>query len=117
MELNMLLELSATILDLLIKRYKTGQLTYEEFVNNTELKISFIKDNFNYITTMAHKYPKAKLILAHCARGFASWTTVEKVAELSDYENIWFDLAAICESPSIFQIIKKTGKKRTVETV
>lgn len=72
------------------------------------------EDNFRYITSMCRKYPDAKLILAHCARGFASWTTVEKVAELADYNNIWFDLSAICESPAIFQIIRKTGTKRTI---
>lgn len=72
------------------------------------------EDNFRYITSMCRRYPKAKLILAHCARGFASWTTVEKVEKLVDYENVWFDLSAVCESPAIFQIMKKTGIERLV---
>ncbi len=37
--------------------------------------------------------------------------TVEKLAKL---ENVWYDLAAVCESPAMFQIIKKTGTGRVM---
>ena len=39
---------------------------------------------------------------------------MERVRELRDHENIWFDLSAVCESPSIFAILRHTGTKRTV---
>ncbi len=69
-------------------------------------------DNMEYIRTMAKRYPNAKLILAHAARAFAAWTGVETVEKLADLENIWFDLAAVCESPAIFQILDKVSKER-----
>lgn len=68
--------------------------------------------NLSYIRTQAKKYPDAVLILAHCARAFASWTGVESVAKLSDLDNVWFDFSAVCESPAMLQIIKKAGIKR-----
>ena len=55
-------------------------------------------DNFQYITTMAKRYPNAQLVLAHCARGFASWSMMKAIKELEDQGNIWFDLSAICEA-------------------
>lgn len=72
------------------------------------------KGNRAYIKEMAQKYPRATLILAHAARGFAAWTTVESVAELAGLENVWFDLSAICESPPMMAILKHCGVKRTL---
>lgn len=72
------------------------------------------EDNFRYITKMARKYSKAKLVLAHCARGFAAWTVIDKIRELEDCGNIWFDLAAVCESAPIAACIMKNAGKRTV---
>lgn len=45
MKLDMLLDCSVIMLDLLIRCYKAGQLTYEEFIGNTELKVTYIKEN------------------------------------------------------------------------
>lgn len=69
-------------------------------------------ENLRYIREMAAKYPDAVLILAHAARSFASWTGVESVAYVADLENVWFDFSAICESPAMLQILKKTGTSR-----
>ena len=70
------------------------------------------EENLRYIRRMAKKYPNAVLILAHAARAFAAWTGVESIPKVADLENVWFDLAAVCESPAIVQIFKKTGTKR-----
>ena len=69
-------------------------------------------ENMEYIITMAKKYPNAVLILAHAARAFAAWTAIEAVEKLAPYDNVWFDFAAVCESPAMLQIIKKIGTKR-----
>lgn len=69
-------------------------------------------ENLRYIRTMAAKYPDAVLILAHAARSFAAWTGVESVAQVADLENVWFDFSAVCESPAMLQILKKTGTQR-----
>lgn len=68
--------------------------------------------NQKYIIEMAKKYPDATLILAHAARSFASWTAVENVHKLACLENVWFDFSAVCESPAMFQIMKKVGLHR-----
>ncbi|HBP39198.1 MAG TPA: hypothetical protein DD640_10775 [Clostridiales bacterium] len=70
--------------------------------------------NLDYIKKMSRKYPRATLILAHAARGFAAWTTVTAVAKLADCENVWFDLSAVCESPAMFAIMKHCGTRRVM---
>ena len=70
------------------------------------------RKNLEYIKTMAKKYPNAILILAHAARAFAAWTVIEVIDEIADIENVWFDFSSVCESPAIFQIIKKVGVSR-----
>lgn len=71
-------------------------------------------DNFAYINTMARRYPDAQLVLAHCARAFTAWTVVNKVKELEDRGNIWFDLAAVCESGTMMACILKNAGKRVM---
>ncbi len=70
------------------------------------------EENMRYIKGMAKRYPNVTLILAHAARGFAAWTTIETVAELAPYENVWFDFSGICESPAMIAIINKIGIDR-----
>lgn len=70
------------------------------------------KENLDYICTMAERYPDATLILAHAARSFASWTGVESVEKVAHLENVWFDFSAVCESPAMFQIMRKAGVSR-----
>lgn len=68
--------------------------------------------NLSYIMEKAKKYPNAKLILAHCARAFATWTVVETVDQIKHFDNIYYDFSAICESPAMFQIIRKAGLEK-----
>lgn len=70
------------------------------------------EENQKYICEMAKKYPDAVLILAHAARSFAAWTGIENVDKIAHLENVWFDFSAICETPAMFQIVKKVGIKR-----
>ena len=70
--------------------------------------------NFEYICRMSKKYPSAKLILAHAARGFAAWTVLDSVAGLADIPNIYFDVSAVCEPMPIFAILKAAGTKRVL---
>ena len=68
--------------------------------------------NYTYIQEMATRYPNAKLILAHCARAFAAWTGVETVDKIKHLDNVYYDFSAICESPAMFQILRKVGKDK-----
>ena len=69
-------------------------------------------DNVDYICRMAAKYPKARLILAHAARGFAPWTVEDNIEKLAAYPNVYFDLSAVCEPDAFYTIIKACGHKR-----
>ncbi len=70
--------------------------------------------NLTYVRRMARAYPNAKLILAHAARGFAAWTALDAVRELAEEENILFDLAAVCESPPMIEVIRRAGSRRVL---
>lgn len=68
--------------------------------------------NYDHIMEMTAKYPDAKLVLAHCARGFVSWTAVKQIPKLIGRDNIWFDFAAICEvGPMMASIMSTAGKR------
>jgi len=66
-------------------------------------------ENMAYIKRMTAKYPYATLILAHCGRGFASWQTVEAARQLKGIDNLYYDLAAICDPATIFEVIRQAG--------
>lgn len=72
------------------------------------------EDNFSYIMQMTHRYPNAQLVLAHCARAFAAWTCIDSIKRLDDWGNIWFDMAAVCESGPMMACILKNAGKRTM---
>lgn len=65
--------------------------------------------NMAYFKEMTAQYPNAKLILAHCARGFASWTTVEAVRQMKGIPNLYYDMAAICDAATMFELIRQAG--------
>ena len=65
--------------------------------------------NLAYIKEKTAKYPNATLILAHCARGFSSWTTVETVRQLKGIPNLYYDMAAICEPATMYEVIRQAG--------
>ena len=111
------------------ERAHTPDADIEEYLPETALAVAnrrgmtitlhLVKDaaladpaNLKKIQQIARNYPDLKLILAHSARAFASWTVMDSVCELIPYENIFFDFSAICESPSIMRILKKIGVGR-----
>ena len=75
-------------------------------------KVLADEENLKYICEMAKKYKDATLILAHAARSFASWTAIENVEKIAHLENVWYDFSAVCESPAMFQIMRKAGVER-----
>lgn len=71
-------------------------------------------DNLAYIKQMTAKYPGAKLILAHCARGFASWQTIEVVGQLKGITNLYYDMAAICDPATICHLVRQVGIEKVM---
>lgn len=70
------------------------------------------RENMRQIKDISKRYSNMRLVLAHAARSFASWTAIESVTELMPYENIFFDFSGICESPAMIRILKKFGVSR-----
>jgi len=70
--------------------------------------------NLEIIRRKAKQYPHAKLILAHAARGFAPWTTLEGLKQLDNFSNIYFDVSAVCEPTAIFAVLKAAGAARVL---
>ena len=66
-------------------------------------------ENLAYIRTMTARYPNARLILAHCARGFASWTAIEALRSLAGIPNIYYDMAAVSDPAVMFETIRQGG--------
>jgi len=58
------------------------------------------------------RYPNARLILAHAARGFHAPNTVKHIAALRGLRNVWFDAAAICEAAPLKAIIEEFGPRK-----
>ncbi|MCX6993290.1 MAG: aminotransferase class III-fold pyridoxal phosphate-dependent enzyme [Kiritimatiellaeota bacterium] len=68
--------------------------------------------NTKYIREHCRRYPNARLILAHAARGFHAPNTVKGLAALQGIENVWFDTSAICEAMPLVAILEAFGPRR-----
>lgn len=71
-------------------------------------------DNQREIIAMCRKYPGARLILAHAARGFHAPNTLAGIESLRGLDNVWFDTAAVCESAAILAILREFGPRKVV---
>lgn len=70
--------------------------------------------NYEYIRTMAKKYPNAKLVLAACARGFNVETVVAGIDYVKDLPNVYFDTSSICEVMPMYTVFKHGGLDRVL---
>lgn len=68
--------------------------------------------NQEAIRHFATRYPNARLILAHAARGFNPHHTIDGIESLRGIDNIWFDTSAITDCGAIEAILRTMGVKR-----
>jgi glutamate-1-semialdehyde 2,1-aminomutase len=68
--------------------------------------------NQHWIRRYCERYPRMKLILAHAARGFNPWHTVEGIGALADLPNLWCDMAAVSDIGACEAIIETLGHER-----
>ena len=68
--------------------------------------------NQRYIRERCLAYPHAKLVLAHCARGFNPRHTVEGIDSLRGLDNVFFDNSANCEATAHEAILRAFGPTR-----
>ncbi len=69
-------------------------------------------DNIKEIRDMCSRYPRIKLVLAHAARCFHAPYAREGIKKLRGLENIWFDLAGICEPEALMVVLKEFGPRK-----
>jgi glutamate-1-semialdehyde 2,1-aminomutase len=68
--------------------------------------------NQQAIRRFAEKYPNARFILAHAARGFNPHHTIEGIGSLRGLRNIWCDTSAITDSGAFEAVIRTLGVDR-----
>jgi len=69
-------------------------------------------DNQREIRARCLRYPNARLILAHAARGFHQYNTTRAIAALRGLQNVWFDTAAVCEAAPLLAILREFGPRQ-----
>ncbi|MBL9151487.1 MAG: aminotransferase class III-fold pyridoxal phosphate-dependent enzyme [Verrucomicrobiales bacterium] len=69
-------------------------------------------ENQRYIREHCTRYPGARLILAHAARGFCGRHTVEGIGSLRGLDNVYFDTSAVCEASAFEAILDVFGPTR-----
>ena len=68
--------------------------------------------NQQYIRSRCRRYPGARLILAHAARGFCAQHTAEGIEPLRGLDNVFFDTSAVCEPAALEAILRVFGPTR-----
>ncbi|MGI9457302.1 MAG: aminotransferase class III-fold pyridoxal phosphate-dependent enzyme, partial [Aeoliella sp.] len=69
-------------------------------------------DNQRSIRRLCIRYPGARLVLAHAARGFCTRHTVDGIASLAGLDNVLFDSSAICEPGPLLSVLQAFGPRR-----
>jgi glutamate-1-semialdehyde 2,1-aminomutase len=70
--------------------------------------------NLADLAYLTQKYPRAKWILAHCARSYAAWPLATAGARLRDLRQVWFDTSSVCESDAIEALLHLVGVERVM---
>lgn len=69
-------------------------------------------ENQRYLKEHCEAHPSARLILAHAGRGFQPQHTIQGLAPLVDFDNVWFDASGICEPRALVAILDQFGPRR-----
>ena len=68
--------------------------------------------NQKTIRHYCESYPDIRLILAHAARGFNPWHTIEGIESLRGLDNVFFDTSAVTEAGAFEAIVETMGHDR-----
>ncbi len=68
--------------------------------------------NQEYIRRQCLRYPNARLILAHAARGFNARHTVDAANVLRGLSNVWCDTSVVCEPSAFEALLEALGPSR-----
>lgn len=70
------------------------------------------KKNIEQLRYVCKKYPRAKVILAHCAMGHHVFKLKQGLEQIRDLDNIWFDCSGNSEALSVYYCLKDFGIER-----
>ncbi|MEM7126193.1 MAG: amidohydrolase family protein [Chloroflexota bacterium] len=68
--------------------------------------------NQDTIRRYCETYPNMRMILAHAARGFNPWHTIEGIHTLAGLDNVWCDTSAVTEAGAFEAIVETLGHER-----
>ena len=104
-------------------RERTWEADVDEYLTEDHVRIAheaglaitlyMVKDraladpaNQRQIGNYCEKYPNIKLILAHAARGFNPFHTIEGIESLRGLRNVWCDSSAVTEAGAFEAIVE-----------
>ena len=64
------------------------------------------------IRRYCEQYPNMRMILAHAARGFNPWHTIEGIGSLAGLRNVWCDTSAVTEAGAFEAVVETLGHDR-----
>jgi glutamate-1-semialdehyde 2,1-aminomutase len=68
--------------------------------------------NQDQISYYCRRYPNIKMVLAHAARGFNPYHTMQGIGALKGFHNIWCDTSGVTEAGGFEAIIETLGHDR-----
>jgi predicted TIM-barrel fold metal-dependent hydrolase len=70
--------------------------------------------NIDDLVRLTAKYPKARWILAHCARSYSAWAIERAAKSLRGLSNVWYDTSSVCESDAMEALMAGVGHERVM---
>jgi glutamate-1-semialdehyde 2,1-aminomutase len=70
--------------------------------------------NIRDIVRLSARYPRAKWILAHCARSYSAWAIERAAKDLRGLPNVWYDTSSVCESDAFEALYSGVGVERVM---
>ena len=71
-------------------------------------------ENIDELLRLTTAYPRAKWILAHCARSYSAWPIERALDRLAGLPNVWYDTSSVCESDAIEALLAGAGPERVM---
>jgi glutamate-1-semialdehyde 2,1-aminomutase len=70
--------------------------------------------NQQWVRRYCECYPRARLVLAHCARGFNPYHVFEGLPAVADLSNLWVDTSAVCSAMGVLAALQIMGARRVM---
>jgi len=71
-------------------------------------------DNIAEINRLSEAYPRARWILAHCARSYSAWAIEAAATSIRGLPNVWYDTSTVCESDAFDALYTGVGLDRVM---